>query len=159
MKKFIEEFKKFALKGNVMDLAIGVIIGAAFQNIVSALTNDFITPLIAAITGKTDENGGVVIGGQFTINGATFNYGDFISSIINFLIMALILFLLIKIIRKLYHLNAKKKTIFTKKRIIVRFAPKNRRFFRQNRQPCPPPYIKNVNLFDGAYIDFETHLV
>lgn len=59
MKKFIEEFKKFALKGNVMDLAIGVIIGAAFQNIVSALTNDFITPLIAAITGKTDENGGV----------------------------------------------------------------------------------------------------
>ena len=49
MKKFIKEFKEFALKGNVMDLAIGVIIGAAFQNIVSALTNDFITPLIAAI--------------------------------------------------------------------------------------------------------------
>ena len=96
MKKFIEEFKKFALKGNVMDLAIGVIIGAAFQNIVSALTNDFITPLIAAITGKTDENGGVVIGGQFTINGATFNYGDFISSIINFLIMAFVVFVIVK---------------------------------------------------------------
>lgn len=84
-----------------MDLAIGVIIGAAFQNIVSALTNDFITPLIAAITGKTDENGGVELGGQFTINGATFNYGDFISAIINFLIMALILFLLIKGVNKL----------------------------------------------------------
>lgn len=109
MKKFFKEFKEFALKGNVMDLAIGVIIGAAFQNIVSALTNDFITPLIAAITGKTDENGGVVIGGQFTINGATFNYGDFISAIINFLIMALILFLLIKGVNKVMSLGHKKE--------------------------------------------------
>lgn len=92
-----------------MDLAIGVIIGAAFQNIVSALTNDFITPLIAAITGKTDENGGVELGGQFTINGATFNYGDFISAIINFLIMALILFLLIKGVNKLMSLGHKKE--------------------------------------------------
>ena len=102
MKKFIKEFKEFALKGNV-------IIGAAFQNIVSALTNDFITPLIAAITGKTDENGGVELGGQFTINGATFNYGDFISAIINFLIMALILFLLIKGVNKLMSLGHKKE--------------------------------------------------
>ena len=57
MKKFFEEFKQFALKGNVMDLAVGVIIGAAFQNIVTALTGDFITPLIAAITGHTAEDG------------------------------------------------------------------------------------------------------
>ena len=77
MKKFIKEFKEFALKGNVMDLAIGVIIGAAFQNIVSALTNDFITPLIQAITGNEDATG-FSTGGSFKINGATFNYGDFI---------------------------------------------------------------------------------
>lgn len=109
MKKFLEEFKKFALKGNVMDLAIGVIIGGAFQAIVSALTADFITPLIAAITGKTDENGGVVIGGTFTINGATFNYGDFISAIVNFLIMAFILFLLVKGVNKLMTIGKKKE--------------------------------------------------
>lgn len=107
MKKFFEEFKKFALKGNVMDLAIGVIIGAAFQNIVTALTADFITPLIAALTGKTDENGGVVIGGTFTINGAVFNYGDFISAVINFLIMAFILFLLVKGVNKLLSIGKK----------------------------------------------------
>lgn len=109
MKKFMEEFKAFALKGNVMDLAVGVIIGAAFQAIVTALTSDFITPLIAAITGKTDENGGVVVGGTFEINGAVFNYGDFISAIINFLIMAFILFLLIKGINKLMSVGKKKE--------------------------------------------------
>lgn len=111
MKKFIKEFKEFALKGNVMDLAVGVIIGAAFQNIVTALTSDFITPLIAALTGKTDEEGGVVIGGTFTINGAAFNYGDFISSVINFVIMAFILFLLIKGINSLMSVGKKKEEV------------------------------------------------
>lgn len=109
MKKFIKEFKAFALKGNVMDLAVGVIIGAAFQNIVSALTSDFITPLIAAVTGKTDESGGVVVGGSFTINGAVFNYGDFISAIINFVIMALILFVMIKGINKVMEIGKKQE--------------------------------------------------
>ena len=67
MKKFLEEFKAFALKGNVMDLAVGVIIGGAFSNIVTALTNDFITPLIAALTHSTDAEGNIQIGGKFTI--------------------------------------------------------------------------------------------
>ena len=59
MKKFLQEFKEFALKGNVMDMAVGVIVGAAFGNIVSSLTDNFINPLIAVITGgaKKDENG------------------------------------------------------------------------------------------------------
>ena len=109
MKKFLEEFKKFALKGNVMDLAVGVIIGGAFQAIVTALTSDFITPLIQAITGKTTEDGGVAVGGSFTINGAEFAYGHFISAIINFLIMALILFLLLKGINKLMTIGKKKE--------------------------------------------------
>ena len=107
MKKFLSEFKAFALKGNVMDLAIGVIIGAAFQDIVKALTADFITPLIAALTGSVGEDGKVTIGGQFTINGASFNYGDFISSIINFLIMAFILFLLVRVVNKMMNLGKK----------------------------------------------------
>ena len=91
---FLKEFKDFALKGNVMDMAVGVIIGGAFGNIVTALTDSFITPLIQAITGN-DE---VEVGGQFVINGAAFTYGAFISAVINFLILALILFCVIKAI-------------------------------------------------------------
>ncbi|MCR5216318.1 MAG: large conductance mechanosensitive channel protein MscL [Lachnospiraceae bacterium] len=106
---FFSEFKKFILRGNVMDMAIGVIIGAAFQNIVTALTGDFITPLIGAITGKTGEDGGVVVGGTFTVNGAVFNYGDFISAVLNFLIMAFILFCLIRAVNKLTTLGKKKE--------------------------------------------------
>ena len=100
MKKFIEEFKAFALKGNVMDMAIGVIIGAAFGNIVTSLTENFINPLIALITGgaKKDPETGVmqVVGGKFTINNVDFNYGSFISAVINFLVIALILFIMLK---------------------------------------------------------------
>ncbi len=92
MGNFLKEFKEFALKGNVMDMAVGVIIGGAFGNIVTALTDSFITPLIQAITGN-DE---VEVGGQFVINGAAFTYGAFISAVINFLILALILFCVIK---------------------------------------------------------------
>ena len=101
MKKFMQEFKEFALKGNVMDMAIGVIIGAAFGNIVTALTNSFINPLIAALTGgvQKDENGVMqVVGGSFTFNGVEFTYGAFISAVINFLIIALILFIMLKAI-------------------------------------------------------------
>lgn len=112
MKKFFGEFKKFALKGNVMDLAVGVIIGASFQSIVSALTNSFINPLIALVTGgtKVDENGNpVYVGGTFEINGTTFDYGSFLSAVINFIIMAFILFLLIKGMNKLMTVGKKKE--------------------------------------------------
>ncbi|MBP3796802.1 MAG: large conductance mechanosensitive channel protein MscL [Ruminococcus sp.] len=99
-KKFMTEFKEFALKGNVMDMAIGVIIGAAFGNIVTSLTENFINPLIALITGgaKKDPETGVmqVVGGKFTINNVDFNYGSFISAVINFLVIALILFIMLK---------------------------------------------------------------
>lgn len=108
MKKFLEEFKAFALKGNVMSMAVGVIIGAAFQNIVTSLTENFINPLIALLTGGTGEDG-IVIGGQFEINGVVFNYGAFLSAIINFIIMAFILFLLIKGMNKLLELGKKKE--------------------------------------------------
>lgn len=111
MKKFIEEFKAFALKGNVMDMAIGVIIGAAFGSIVTALTDSFINPLIAVITGgaEKDENGVMqVVGGTFTVRGVEFSYGAFISAVINFLIIALILFCLIKAVNKAMAIGKKK---------------------------------------------------
>ena len=112
MKKFLEEFKAFALKGNVMDMAIGVIIGAAFGNIVSALTDNFINPLIAVITGgaEKDENGVMqLVGGTFTIRGVEFSYGAFISAVINFLIIALILFCLLKAVNKAMAIGKKKE--------------------------------------------------
>ncbi|MBP3249917.1 MAG: large conductance mechanosensitive channel protein MscL [Ruminococcus sp.] len=112
MKKFLEEFKAFALKGNVMDMAISVIIGAAFGSIVTALTDSFINPLIAVITGgaEKDENGVMqVVGGTFTVRGVEFSYGAFISAVINFLIIALILFCLIKAVNKAMAIGKKKE--------------------------------------------------
>lgn len=112
MKKFLEEFKAFALKGNVMDMAIGVIIGAAFGNIVTALTDNFINPLIAVLTGgvQKDENGVMqVVGGSFTVRGVEFSYGAFISAVINFLIIALILFCLLKAVNKAMAVGKKKE--------------------------------------------------
>lgn len=110
--KFLTEFKEFALKGNVMSLAVGVIIGGAFQSIVSSLTENFIKPLIAVFTGgvTTDEAGNPqYIGGSFVINGVEFNYGAFLSAVINFLIMALILFMLVKLMNKVMSIGHKKK--------------------------------------------------
>lgn len=103
MKKFLEEFKAFALKGNVMDMAIGVIIGAAFGNIVTAFTEDFINPLIACI-------GGSEIGGRTEIfnTGQYINWGHFITAVINFLIMAFCIFLMMKAVNKLLIAGKKK---------------------------------------------------
>lgn len=108
MKKFFQEFKEFALKGNVMDMAVGVIIGAAFQGIVTALTECFINPLIAVCTGGTSDEG-VAIGGVFRINGVSFDYGSFISTIINFIILAFILFLMIKAVNRAMNIGKKPK--------------------------------------------------
>jgi len=100
---FIDEFKAFILRGNVMDMAIGVIIGGAFQGIVSALTEDFINPLINGI-------GGAEVGGTLKIyGGQVIRYGDFITSVINFLIMALVLFVLLKVVNKLMTVGKKEK--------------------------------------------------
>jgi large conductance mechanosensitive channel len=96
VKKFIQEFKEFALKGNVMDMAVGVIIGGAFTAIVTALTSDIINPLITLLSGGVAGEDGVAI--PLTIAG--FNIGNFISAIINFLIIALIVFLLVKSLNK-----------------------------------------------------------
>ncbi len=101
MKKFLQEFKEFALKGNVMSLAIGVIIGGAFQAIVTAFTENVINPIIGCI-GGTDVQGKIhLIGDQYI------NYGAFITAVINFIIMAFVLFLLVKGINKLMTVGKK----------------------------------------------------
>lgn len=101
MKKFIEEFKAFALRGNVMDMAIGVIIGGAFTSIVTSLTENLINPILG-LFGGTDLSGFVL-----NLGGAELRYGAFITSIINFLIMAFVLFCLLKAVNKLTALGKK----------------------------------------------------
>ena len=94
MKSFISEFKEFALRGNVMDMAIGIIIGAAFTAIVTALVDNIISPIIGMFV-KVDFNHLVA-----TVNGVELQYGAFIMAIVNFVIVALGLFCIIKAMNK-----------------------------------------------------------
>ncbi|MEO8117516.1 MAG: large conductance mechanosensitive channel protein MscL [Bacteroidota bacterium] len=105
---FVKEFKQFALKGNVMDLAVGVIIGAAFGKIIDSVVNDLIMPVVAAIIGQPDFSNlylvlkGDVPGGlplveaRKVAGAAIFAYGNFITVMINFLLLAFVIFLMIK---------------------------------------------------------------
>lgn len=92
----LKEFKEFISKGNVMDLAVGVIIGAAFQAIVSSLVNDIVMPLISIITGSIDFSDMAI-----TVGGANLKYGNFITSIINFLIISFVIFLMVRYMNRL----------------------------------------------------------
>ncbi len=98
MKKFLEEFKAFALRGNVMDMAVGVMIGGAFSGIVTSLTDNFIQPVLDMITA----------GKRYTLEEVAGFGSSFASAVVNFLIMALILFLLLKAVNKLATLGAGK---------------------------------------------------
>ena len=93
MKKFIEEFKTFIARGNVMDMAVGVIIGGAFKAIVDSLVNDIINPLLGVFGGLNFSEYSLPLKGE-----ATLNYGNFITSIISFLIMALVIFAMVKVL-------------------------------------------------------------
>lgn len=99
MKKFMEEFKTFALKGNMVDMAVGIVIGTSFSGIVTSLTDNLINPILNVITG-----------------GACYNWQDisgfisaFLTALINFLIMAFVLFCIVKAINKVKSLGPKKK--------------------------------------------------
>lgn len=99
MKKFIEEFKTFALKGNMVDMAVGIVIGTSFSGIVTSLTDNFINPILNVVTG-----------------GARYNWQDvsgfissFLTALINFVIMAFVLFCIVKAINKVKSLGPKKE--------------------------------------------------
>jgi len=95
----IQEFKDFIAKGNVMDMAVGIIIGAAFTAIVSSMVDDLITPIISLFTGGIDFSG---LGFRLSEgeNAAMFAYGNFIMAVINFLIIAWVVFLLVKMVNR-----------------------------------------------------------
>lgn len=103
MKKFLEEFKTFAMRGNVVDLAVAVVIGGAFGKIVSSLTGDIIMPVIGLLTGGVDFSNLVwtMKEAQGANPAITLNYGLFINSIVTFLIIAFVIFSIIKVMNKL----------------------------------------------------------
>lgn len=92
----LKEFKKFATRGNIVDLAVGVVIGGAFQSIINSLVSDIIMPAVSIFTGKVDFSNMV-----FTVGGASIKYGNFITAIVNFLIIAFSIFLVIRYLNKL----------------------------------------------------------
>ena len=99
MKKFFEEFKKFISRGNVMDMAVGVIIGGAFTAIVNSLVNDMIMPVISLLTGGVNFSNWVIRIGSGEND--TIKYGNFITAVINFLLMALVIFCFVKVMNNL----------------------------------------------------------
>ena len=123
MKKMASEFKEFIMRGNVMDMAVGVIIGGAFQAIVNSLINDLLMPFIGLLTGGVNFNEKFIIlklpegieasqvtyGNASELGVAIWGYGAFITAIINFLIMALIVFFLVKGINRLSEIGKKEE--------------------------------------------------
>ncbi len=119
-----KEFKKFVIRGNVVDLAIGVIIGAAFGAIVKSFVDDMIMPIISIFTGKIDfSNLFIALDGETYVTlaeaqeagASTLNYGTFITAVINFLIMAFVIFLFIRFIEKMKKKEEAVPVITTKK--------------------------------------------
>ena len=99
MKKFLQEFRDFALRGNVMDMAVGVIIGAAFSDIVTSLTDNFINPILKMLTQ----------GARYTLTDVGGFASNFLSSVVNFIIMAFILFCLMRVVNKAVNFGKKKE--------------------------------------------------
>ena len=119
-KGFIGEFKTFIMRGNVMDLAVGVIIGAAFQAIINSLVNDIVMPVITLITGGVDfTNWFIALDGKEyaslaeaqAAQAATLNYGTFITAVINFLLMAFVIFCFIKFMNGLAEKTKKEEVV------------------------------------------------
>lgn len=96
MKKFLQEFKAFAMRGNVMDLAVGVIVGGAFSAITTSLINDIIMPFIGIFVSQAS-----FADLTLQVGGAVITYGNFIQAVINFLIMALVVFCMVKAVNRL----------------------------------------------------------
>ncbi len=111
MKGFLKEFKEFISKGNVLDLAVGVIIGGAFKGVVDSLTTNIIQPLIDCIGGSDIQGKIQLIAPTETSEGVFITYGAFISAVINFIIMAFVVFLIVKSVNKMMSLGKKKEEV------------------------------------------------
>ncbi|MFR9069639.1 MAG: large-conductance mechanosensitive channel protein MscL [Paraclostridium sp.] len=118
MKKFIKEFKEFAVKGNIIDLAVGVVIGGAFSKIVTSLVNDIIMPVVGILTGGINfSEYKITLKEAFgNLPAVTLNLGNFIQTTVNFFIIAFCIFLFIKAINKMKLSNNKVEASVTKEK-------------------------------------------
>lgn len=116
MKRFVQEFKTFALRGNVIDLAVGVIIGGAFSAITTSLINDILMPVLGIFTSQISFADLSV-----TVGGAVIRYGNFIQAVVNFLVMALVVFCMVKGINRLHRKEEapKKESAPTKEELLL----------------------------------------
>ena len=134
----LKEFKEFIMRGNVMDLAVGVIIGSAFSSIVTALTDSFIQPLINLI-GGAEIQGTIPLGNS----GQALNYGAFLTAVINFLIVAFVLFLMVKTMNTIER-RSKERLEKMAAKIPGKFGAKNEKTDEAEAEPetklCPYCY-------------------
>ena len=105
MRKFMQEFREFALRGNVMNLAVGMIIGMAFQEIVTSLTENILSPLIGLLIGQNFD------ALTWDVLGVTLRYGAFITSVFNFIILAFVVFLIVRSMNKLMEKKGAKEPV------------------------------------------------
>lgn len=110
MKKFLQEFKEFAMRGSVIDLAVGVIVGGAFQKIVNSLVKDIISPILGLFA-KENFNGL-----SLNVMGVSIQYGSFITEVINFIIMAFVIFVMVKTLNKIASFHKKPEEEQTEKK-------------------------------------------
>lgn len=127
-----KEFKEFIARGNIMDLAVGVVIGGAFQSIINSLVNDIIMPAISILTKKVDFTDMV-----FTVGDASIKYGNFITAIVNFLIIAFSIFLTITYLNKL---NKKMEKI--KLGQVDKITKKFKKKGNDEKEKAPEPTVK-----------------
>ena len=126
----LKEFKEFATKGNIMDLAVGVVIGGAFQSIINSLVSDIILPVVSVITGKVDFSDMM-----FTVGNASIKYGNFITAVVNFLIIAFSIFLVITYLNKF---NKKMEAIS-----LGQVEKINKKLGKEKKEePAPEPTVK-----------------
>ena len=104
MKRFLQEFREFALRGNVMSLAVGLIIGAAFQEIVTSLTENILSPIIGLVIGQNFD------ALEWNVLGVTLRYGAFLTSVLNFIILALVVFFLVRSMNRLLTKTEREET-------------------------------------------------
>ena len=133
----IKEFKEFASKGNVTDMAVGVVIGGAFQKIISSLVEDIITPAISIFTGKADFTELT-----WTINGAVIKYGNFLTAVLDFLIIALSIFLALKVINTLNQRAELLAKGGLDKITDAKLLKKLEKIRKKNNEPEPEPTVK-----------------
>lgn len=150
-----KEFKEFALKGNSIELAVGVIIGGAFQSIIKSLVNDIIMPLISALFGKVDFSEWV-----WKIGNTTIPYGSFVSAIVNFLLIAFSLFIVVKYInrlnRKIEEAKKQEAEQIEKLRKKNKFLSKLIKSKKQTEEPVSEP-VATTKLCPFCFSEINIH--